>query len=154
MLIHQPGDKIASCHTRKKYEITEVGIMHPEETPIQALYPGQVGYIACNMKQSSEGVPGSPLVSFMHWTEGFKLTLVTRSIVSVPPLTQCRDLSHPKLWLVELSYIFFCYANVSQVYAGVFPIDNNDFTKLEESINRVSNSAMLHPTNDSHIGLS
>lgn len=66
MLNHQSGDKIASCHTRKKYEITEVGIMHPEETPIQALHPGQVGYIACNMKQSSEGVLRSPLVSFIY----------------------------------------------------------------------------------------
>lgn len=29
-------------------------------------------------------------------------------------------------------FIFF------QVYAGVFPIDNNDFQKLEESINRLT----------------
>jgi translation elongation factor EF-4 len=49
------GDRIASCHTRKKYEITELGIMHPEEVPTSQLLPGQVGYIACNMKQSSEG---------------------------------------------------------------------------------------------------
>jgi len=49
------GDKIVSCHTRKKYEITELGVMHPEEVPTKSLHPGQVGYIACNMKQSSEG---------------------------------------------------------------------------------------------------
>jgi translation elongation factor EF-4 len=29
--------------------------MYPEEVPTKTLYPGQVGYIACNMKQSSEG---------------------------------------------------------------------------------------------------
>ena len=29
--------------------------MHPEEVPTVQLLPGQVGYIACNMKQSSEG---------------------------------------------------------------------------------------------------
>jgi translation elongation factor EF-4 len=49
------GDKISSCHTRKKYEVTELGIMHPEEIPTESLRPGQVGYIACNMKESSEG---------------------------------------------------------------------------------------------------
>lgn len=54
-LNHVLGDKISSCHTRKKYEITELGILHPEEIPTQSLNPGQVGYIACNMKQSSEG---------------------------------------------------------------------------------------------------
>lgn len=29
--------------------------MYPEEVPTKCLYPGQVGYVACNMKQSSEG---------------------------------------------------------------------------------------------------
>ncbi|KAF5330933.1 hypothetical protein D9619_005388 [Psilocybe cf. subviscida] len=55
------GDKIASCHTRKRYEITELGIMYPEEVPTKALYPGQVGYIACNMKQSSEAHIGDTI---------------------------------------------------------------------------------------------
>ena len=50
------GDKIASCHTRKKYEVQEVGVMYPEELPTASLRPGQVGYIACNMKESSEGL--------------------------------------------------------------------------------------------------
>ena len=49
------GDKIASCYTRKKYEVMELGLMHPEQVPTRSLNPGQVGYIACNMKQSSEG---------------------------------------------------------------------------------------------------
>lgn len=30
--------------------------MHPEEVPTTMLRPGQVGYIACNMKESSEGL--------------------------------------------------------------------------------------------------
>ncbi|KAF8921001.1 translation factor GUF1, mitochondrial [Mucidula mucida] len=59
--ILRKGDKIASCHTRKRYEVTELGIMHPEEIPTQALYPGQVGYIACNMKESSEAHIGDTL---------------------------------------------------------------------------------------------
>lgn len=50
------GDKVASCHTRKKYEVQEVGIMFPEELPTGSLQPGQVGYITCNMKESSEGL--------------------------------------------------------------------------------------------------
>ncbi|KAG7448060.1 translation factor GUF1, mitochondrial [Guyanagaster necrorhizus] len=55
------GDKISSCHTRKRYDVTEVGIMHPEEIPTNSLYPGQVGYIACNMKESSEAHIGDTL---------------------------------------------------------------------------------------------
>jgi len=49
------GDRIVSCYTRKKYEVMEVGLMHPEQVATKSLNPGQVGYIACNMKQSSEG---------------------------------------------------------------------------------------------------
>ncbi|KAJ3744931.1 P-loop containing nucleoside triphosphate hydrolase protein [Lentinula detonsa] len=55
------GDRIASCHTRKKYEVAEIGIMYPEEVPTDILCPGQVGYIACNMKESSEAHIGDTL---------------------------------------------------------------------------------------------
>ncbi|KAJ6630566.1 GTP-binding protein lepa [Mycena sp. CBHHK59/15] len=51
----------SSCHTNKKYEVTEIGIMHPEEIPVNSLHPGQVGYIACNMKESSEAHIGDTL---------------------------------------------------------------------------------------------
>lgn len=44
-----------SCHTCRKYDVTEVGILHPEQTPTGILKTGQVGYIACNMKESAEG---------------------------------------------------------------------------------------------------
>lgn len=56
MQLKHLGDKIASCYTRKKYEVTEIGVMHPEELPTTSLQSGQVGYIACSMKESSEGV--------------------------------------------------------------------------------------------------
>ncbi|KAJ7775123.1 P-loop containing nucleoside triphosphate hydrolase protein [Mycena metata] len=59
--ILKKGDRIASCYTKKKYEIAEIGIMNPEENPVNGLYPGQVGYIACNMKESSEAHIGDTL---------------------------------------------------------------------------------------------
>lgn len=34
------GDRIASCYTKKRYEVAEVGIMHPEEVSTGELYPG------------------------------------------------------------------------------------------------------------------
>ena len=39
------GGRIQSCHTRKKYEIIDIGIMHPEEVSTSHLRAGQVGYI-------------------------------------------------------------------------------------------------------------
>ena len=49
------GDKIVSYHSRRKYEVIDVGILHPEEVSTSILLPGQVGYVSCNMKESSEG---------------------------------------------------------------------------------------------------
>ncbi|KAL0946754.1 hypothetical protein HGRIS_012931 [Hohenbuehelia grisea] len=55
------GDKISSIHTRKKYEVTELGLMHPEEVPTGSLFPGQVGYMACNMKDPADALVGDTL---------------------------------------------------------------------------------------------
>jgi translation elongation factor EF-4 len=81
-----PGDKIVSCHTRKRYEVVDLGIMHPEEVPTQSLRPGQVGYVACNMKESSEGkyygvLCGSILLKLCR----NQRTLVTHYIAMGPP---------------------------------------------------------------------
>ncbi|CAE6448560.1 unnamed protein product, partial [Rhizoctonia solani] len=84
------GDKIASCHTRKRYEVVDIGIMHPEEESTGILQAGQVGYITCNMKESSEAHIGDTL---HHAGE--------------------------------------------QVFAGVYPVDSNEFPKLEESVKRL-----------------
>ena len=61
-LVSHSGDKIVSCHSRKKYEVTDVGILHPEEVSTSVLLPGQVGYVSCNMKESSEGLGTSLLI--------------------------------------------------------------------------------------------
>ncbi|KAH9930620.1 GTP-binding protein lepa [Fomitopsis serialis] len=98
------GDKIASCHTRKKYDVADVGIMHPEEEPATCLRPGQVGYIACNMKESSEAHVGDTLHR------------VGESVESLPEFKLAK----------------------AMVYAGVYPMDSNDFAKLEESIKRLT----------------
>ncbi|KAH8117170.1 hypothetical protein DFH11DRAFT_1687249 [Phellopilus nigrolimitatus] len=98
------GDKIASCYTRKKYEVTEVGVMHPEQEPTDVLNAGQVGYISCNMKDSSEAHVGDTLYR------------VGEPVEALPGYAPSK----------------------AMVYAGVFPVDSNDFPKLEESIRRLT----------------
>ncbi|CDO76442.1 hypothetical protein BN946_scf184781.g19 [Trametes cinnabarina] len=98
------GDKIASCFTRKKYEVTELGIMHPEELPTDCLRPGQVGFVACSMKESSEAHIGDTFYR------------VGQPVDPMPGFKPAK----------------------AMVYAGVYPVDSNDFLKLEESIRRLS----------------
>jgi GTP-binding protein LepA len=48
------GDSIFSCAFGKRYEIFEVGIMHPEFFPLKELTSGMIGYLLTNMKQANE----------------------------------------------------------------------------------------------------
>jgi translation factor GUF1, mitochondrial len=48
------GQQIVSAHTGRKYEVSEVGVMHPHQVPVDILSAGQVGYVVCGMKKSSE----------------------------------------------------------------------------------------------------
>ncbi|KAJ1515631.1 Translation factor guf1 mitochondrial [Coelomomyces lativittatus] len=48
------GDKIYSCHTSKKYDVIDVGILNPDRKPVSALFPGQVGYATLGMKVTTE----------------------------------------------------------------------------------------------------
>ncbi|GJJ12546.1 Translation factor guf1 mitochondrial [Clathrus columnatus] len=100
----EKGDKIQSLHTRKRYEITDVGIMHPEEISTTKLYAGQVGYIACNMKDHNEAYIGDTL---------FHAGQTVQPLIGLTPAK-------------------------AMVYAGVYPVDSNDFPKLEESVQRLT----------------
>ncbi|ORX67735.1 GTP-binding protein lepa [Linderina pennispora] len=55
------GDRIVSSHSGTKYEVSEVGIMYPEQTPTTSLQVGQVGYVVCNMKSIAEAHTSIPV---------------------------------------------------------------------------------------------
>lgn len=52
------GDRVTLAQTGKSYEILELGLMYPNETPMDALYAGQVGYIITGMKTVKEARVG------------------------------------------------------------------------------------------------
>lgn len=55
------GQKIRSYHAGKEYEVAEVGVMHPDMLPVEALCAGQVGYLVANMKTAREASVGETL---------------------------------------------------------------------------------------------
>lgn len=46
--------KILLMETKKVFEVLEVGIMSPDETPVEILRPGEVGYIVANIKNTDD----------------------------------------------------------------------------------------------------
>ncbi|KCV70466.1 hypothetical protein H696_02806 [Fonticula alba] len=58
------GDRIMMAHSQQRYEITDIGVMYPEMVSCEALYPGQVGYMTCNMKTARDARIGDTIHLF------------------------------------------------------------------------------------------
>ena len=55
------GDHITVAHSHKSYEILEIGLLYPDQKPMDALYAGQVGYIVSGMKTVREARIGDTI---------------------------------------------------------------------------------------------
>lgn len=55
------GDMITLAQTDKEYEVLEIGLMYPDQQPMDALYAGQVGYLITGMKTVREARVGDTL---------------------------------------------------------------------------------------------
>lgn len=55
------GDNVTCYQTKKSYEIRSLSILRPIEFPVSKLVAGQVGLVACNMKNSKESLIGDTM---------------------------------------------------------------------------------------------
>lgn len=55
------GDKIFFMQTKKDFEVTEVGIFNPSNTPVKELRAGDVGYISASIKTVSDTKVGDTI---------------------------------------------------------------------------------------------
>ncbi|RHZ50838.1 hypothetical protein Glove_490g45 [Diversispora epigaea] len=100
----QKGDKIVSAYSELKYEVSDIGIMYPEQVPTGYLHAGQVGYAILSMKVAAEAHIGD---TFYHYK------------CPVEPLPGFEPAK-------------------PMVFAGIFPVDANEFNKLDESIKKLT----------------
>ncbi|KAJ2786242.1 Translation factor guf1 mitochondrial [Coemansia javaensis] len=115
------GCRIVSSHSKTRYEVAEVGIMHPEPTPTTSLQVGQVGYITCNMKSISEAHVGD---TFYRDKE---------PVEALPGFVPAK----------------------SMVFAGVFPVDADEFDRLDESVQKLTlndSSVSVHKETSAALG--
>ncbi|GER37421.1 elongation factor 4 [Striga asiatica] len=59
--ILRKGDRIKSAGSGKGYEVSDVGVMHPEFKATAFLMTGQVGYVVCGMHSTQEARVGDTL---------------------------------------------------------------------------------------------
>ena len=101
------GEQVISLVTGLKYTVGEVGIMYPHQTPQSALRAGQVGYIYFNPSMRRSQ---EAKVGDTYTKVGFE------DQVQLLP-----GFEEPK----------------AMVFVAAFPVDQGDFTRLEESINQL-----------------
>ncbi|HEY3425170.1 MAG TPA: translation elongation factor 4 [Negativicutes bacterium] len=56
-----PGMKIKMMATDKKFEVTEVGIFRPSMFSVKELGPGQVGFVACSIRNVKDTMVGDTI---------------------------------------------------------------------------------------------
>jgi len=120
--IIKKGDNITLAQSGQNYEVLELGLMYPGETPMEALYAGQVGYIVCGMKTVQEARVGDTIYHTKKPVDPF------------PGFKPAKPM----------------------VFAGIFPVDNQDFDLLKDSIEKLTlndSSVKVEKKNSAALGL-
>ena len=63
------GDKIRFYFSESEYEVTEVGIMQPQQVPVTTLRAGEVGYICASIKDVSDARVGDTIMLASEYKE-------------------------------------------------------------------------------------
>lgn len=59
----KPGTRIKMMNTNKDFEVTEIGIFSPAEIKVDALRPGEVGYISASIKNVADAKVGDTVTN-------------------------------------------------------------------------------------------
>lgn len=59
--IVRKGIHIMMMSSSKKYEVQEVGVFRPAMDPVDLLYPGEVGYVICQIKEARDVINGDTI---------------------------------------------------------------------------------------------
>lgn len=120
--ILKKGDYVTLAQSGDSYEILELGLMYPNETPMDALYAGQVGYIIAGMKTVHEARVGDTIYHSR------------KSVTPFPGFKPAKPM----------------------VFAGIFPVDSEDFEILKDSIEKLvlnDSSVKVEKKNSAALGL-
>jgi GTP-binding protein LepA len=108
------GDKIRFFATRTDYEVTEMGVFRPFASPIDELGPGEVGFVAANIKSVHDVKLGD--------TVTHAVSAPGRGPHHLGPTTD------PLPGFKEVK---------PMVFAGVYPTDSADYPQLRDAMEKL-----------------
>ncbi len=118
------GDFVTLAQSNKSYEVLEIGLMYPDQTPTDALYAGQVGYVVTGMKTVHEARVGDTL---FHTQKSLH-----QGVEPFPGFKPAKPM----------------------VFAGIYPVDASDFAFLQDAIDKLTlNDASVKVEKKSSVAL-
>lgn len=114
------GDKVRFLASKAEHEVTEVGIMEPNQVPVKSLRAGEVGYICGSIKDVQDARVGDTI------------TLSSEYKAAAAALQNSdEDGSHPIEPLPG-------YADsIPMVYCGLFPVDADQYESLRDALGKL-----------------
>ena len=117
------GDRVRFLASDAEHEISQVGVMSPQEIPVDLLQAGEVGYLWGNIKEVLDARVGDTIVLAKEYKERAKA--ITDGSSPIEALPGYAD-------------------SVPMVYCGLFPVDADEYEGLRDALSKLKlNDAAL-----------
>lgn len=126
------GDKIRFLASKAEHDVTEIGVMTPNQVPVDSLQAGEVGYICGGIKDVLDARVGDTICL----SKEFKAKVAEGKEVPIEALPGYAD-------------------SVPMVYCGLFPVDADQYEGLRDSLGklRLNDAALSYePENSGAMG--
>jgi GTP-binding protein LepA len=126
------GDKVRFLASSAEHEVTQVGVMQPNEVPVPLLRAGEVGYLWGNIKDVMDATVGDTIVIASEYKK-------SKAAGLDPPIQPLPGYAK----------------SVPMVYCGLFPVDADQYESLRDALGklRLNDAALSYePENSGAMG--
>jgi GTP-binding protein LepA len=108
------GDKVRFLASSAQHDVTEVGVMQPQQVPVESLRAGEVGYLVGSIKDVLDARVGDTICLASQ----YKDAVAAKKDPPIPPLPGYAD-------------------SIPMVYCGLFPVDADDYESLRDALGKL-----------------
>jgi len=112
------GDKIRFLASKAEHDVTEVGVMQPNQVPVESLRAGEVGYICGSIKDVLDARVGETIVLSSEFKAAAAKMEEDDESAPIKALPGYAD-------------------SIPMVYSGLFPVDADQYESLRDALGKL-----------------
>mmetsp|Transcript_6188 Transcript_6188/g.11057 ORF Transcript_6188/g.11057 Transcript_6188/m.11057 type:complete len:700 (+) Transcript_6188:270-2369(+) len=112
------GDKVRFLASKAEHDVTEVGIMQPNQVPVQCLRAGEVGYMCGSIKDVLDARVGDTITLSSEYKAALKELDEGSDEKPITPLPGYSE-------------------SVPMVFCGIFPVDADQYENLRDALGKM-----------------